>query len=401
MAIFRYEAADVNGKILRGAMDAASREEVARRLAGRGYQAVSVQVPGAAQGVATREHPAAPPSRALRVAPAIAPEDLGLFFRQVASLLHAGFTPASTLVDLAPRTAHRGLAAAAQAMAEKTARGAALSEEMSGYPHLFAPHVVGLVAAGETGGFLTFAFEEAALGAEQDAALRQGLWLPRLLIWQAIWSVLLLAPLFPTIFTQGLAGYGRALLTRSLPIGVALHLLAAIAGGAWRQPFAAASRDRLALALPVLRRLAHRRALAAFTRVLRRLLLAGIGPEPAFVGAARSVPNGILRERLLAGADVVRAGQGLDAAIESTGLMEHDPVQLLVTGQRTGQWTEMLDQVTAHYQEEAARAIAAARAFQKRVGVLVTLVATGYVTIAVTHGMMSSAFTFVDEYFKE
>jgi hypothetical protein len=81
-------------------------------------------------------------------------------------------------------------------MAQAVTRGESISAQMAGFPHLFAPHAVGLVAAGETGGFLPFAFEEAALGAEQDAALRQGLWLPKLLIWQAIWSVLLLQPLF-------------------------------------------------------------------------------------------------------------------------------------------------------------------------------------------------------------
>jgi type II secretory pathway component PulF len=66
-------------------------------------------------------------------------------------------------------------------------------------------------------------------------------------------------------------------------------------------------------------------------------------------------PNTVLAERFLAGAAIVRAGRGLDEAVQATGLMGHDPVQLLVTGQKTGQWLEMLDRVTMFYQDEAAR----------------------------------------------
>jgi type II secretory pathway component PulF len=405
VAIFRYEAADLNGKVLRGAMDAPTADEVARRLQGRGYRTVRVQAPPTIPAqtrwprAADLVQPRGP--RGLSFARAVAPEDLGLFFRQMASLLHAGFTPAGALADLGPRTAHRGIRTAAAAMAAAAAAGQGLSSEMARFPALFAPHVVGLVAAGETGGFLPFAFEEAALGAEQDAALRQGLWLPRLLIWQAVWSVLLLQPLFPRIFTEGPAAYLTYVATRMLPLGVGLHLSVGLLGWLWRQPFAAAFRDRAALALPVMRRLARRQALAAFTRVLRRLLLAGIAPEPAFLGAARAVPNRVLAARFATGASSLRDGRGLDAAVEATGMMEHDPLQMLVTGQRTGQWAEMLERVTAYYQEEAAAAILAAKAAQKRIGVLVTIVATGYVTIVATVGPMQAAFQFTDKLFGE
>ena len=76
--------------------------------------------------------------------------------------------------------------------------------------------------------------------------------------------------------------------------------------------------------------------------------------------------------------------------------MDHDPLQLLVTGQQTGKWLETLDQITAFYQEEVARATEAAKSAQKRVGVIVTLVSTGYVTIAATHGLATLGFRFTE-----
>jgi type II secretory pathway component PulF len=78
--------------------------------------------------------------------------------------------------------------------------------------------------------------------------------------------------------------------------------------------------------------------------------------------------------------------------------MGDDPLQLLITGQKTGQWMEMLDRVTAYYQEEAARATDAAKSAQKRAGVLITLISMGYVTIAVTAGGYNLMFKFADSF---
>lgn len=406
MALFRYEAADGNGKILRGAMDAQNAQEVSRRLVERGYQSVQVQQGPGATGTAAFAAPTpaapVPAGSGWALGKAVSPADLGMFFRQMASLLSAGFTPASALADLGMRTRQRQLAHAAREIGHGTERGESMSQNMARFSHLFAPHVVGLVAAGETGGFLPFAFEEAALGAEQDAALRQGLWLPKLLIWQAVWSVLLLQPLFPSLNPDDVLGsfarYGRTLLFVMIPLGVLLHVLAAVAGWWWRQPANRRLRDRLSLRIPVMARVAKTRALASFTRVLRRLLLAGISPEPAFVGAARSAPNLALAERLLAGAALVRSGQGMDVAVQATGMMDSDPVNLLVTGQKTGQWAEMLDRVTQFYQEEAARATDAAKSAQKRIGGIVTLVSMGYVTIVVTHGLATIGFKWTESW---
>lgn len=310
------------------------------------------------------------------------------------------------------RTGHRGLARAAREMAAATANGASMAPLMIAYPGLFAQHMVGLVAAGETGGFVEFSFEEIALGAEQDAALRQGLWFAKVLIWNAVWTVILLQPLFPSIDVHKLSnsdtsravfdaftGYEHALMW-AIPLGIVLHIVAHLVGKMRGQPFARDFFDRISLAVPVMARLARMRALASFTRVLRRLLMSGISPAPAFAAAVQSVPNAALREKLNLGLPIVRGGQGLDAAIQVTGMMPNDPMQMLITGQKTGQWIEMLDRVTAFYQEEAARATDAAKAAQKRLGVLLTIIVTGYVMIVTTKGCMDLTLKVGDEMMK-
>jgi len=401
---------------MRGAMDAPNAQEVSLRLSEKGYR--SVNVLGAASQAAGTSGSHAARSGAVAgenaggwtFARPVRPEDLGVFFRQLSALVHAGFTVGAALSDLAPRTQNKTLRASASAIARETTGGGSLGAAFARHGSgVFPPHVTGLVHAGETGGFLPFAFEEAALSSEQDAALRQGIWLPKFLAWQSVWSVLLLQPLANRLgqIIQSLMGGQNALsaLSRAghdllfiwVPVGLLLHLLAEIAGWAWRQPALAPQRDRFSLAVPVMARLAKMRALAAFTRVLRRLLLSGVSVETAYTGAARSVPNGVLRDRLLGAVPILRAGQGLDTAIESTGLLDHDPVQLLVTGQKTGQWPEMLDRVTDFYQDEAQRATEKAKKAQKQAGVLLTILSSGYVVIVGTVAPMQAGLDLSDK----
>ncbi len=402
MAIFRYEAADTTGRILRGAMDAPSAQEVHLRLSERGYRQVNVMAGEAAAQTAQAAAPQTPLTAKGFTLSSVKPEDLGVFFRQLASLAHAGFTPSAAMADLGPRTKNRKLGDAALSIAAETARGASLAAGMARFPGLFPEYVVGLVAAGEQGGFLPFAFEEAALGAEQDAALRGNLWVIRLLNWQSLWTVLIAQPLLmalPNIFSSGdIAGgflsLGKQFLLLWLPLGLLAHALSLGFGWLWRQPFATRFRDRFALSVPAMARLAKMRGIAAFTRVLRRLLLSGVSAEPAFVGAARAVPNSVLRDRLLAASAIVRRGGGLDEAIQAAGLLGHDPVQMLVTGQKTGQFAEMLDRVTAYYQEEAGRAIDAAKESLKRVTMLILIVVGGYVLCAATYYIYKAVFQF-------
>ena len=372
MTRFSYTGTNAKtGQTETGTLTAASAQDAELRLSESGLRSarVTVEKTGTGlnhKGTKTGKSDAAfasPTFASLwfNLLPAPKPADIATFFRQFASLLHAGFTPLSALADLSPRTANKRIARAASDIGMATGRGESLGTSFARHGDVFPAHVAGLITAGETGGFLEYACEEIALGAEGDAALRQGLWLPKLLFWQAAWSVFILQPLLNNVgamatgamdgsILPGLLAALRSFLTLWLPLGIGLHLLVEIGGLVWRQPGFAAVRDRVSLALPVMRKLAYTRAVAGFTRLLRRLLLAGISPETAYVAATNAVPNAVYREQLMRGVPVLRGGNGLDAALQATGLLEHDPLQLLVTGQRTGQWTEMLDRVTATYQ---------------------------------------------------
>ena len=391
MALWRYEAVDPAGRTLRGAMDAATANEATHRLADRGFR--DIRIVGATSGQA--EHSAAPARR-----PPVPDDVVALFFHQFRALLAAGFTVGGALSDLGPRTAHPRLRDACVRMASKTTSGASFGDALAAEPGLLPLGVAGLVAGGEAGGFLPDACAEIALSAEQDLAMRRGMWWVRLLIWQAVWSVLLYQPIFGSLDFERpigtLARYSHALLVQVLPIGLGLHAVVFGAGWWMRTEAGSPLRERLADLVPVLRRWERARALGAFTRLLRRLLRSGIAPATAYRGACNAVAHRSLRDRFLVGAKVLDRAGGMDAAMEATGLFPHDPLQLLVTGQRTGTWDDALDHVAARFEDEAAEALEAVRRFRKRFGILLTIATSGYIAIAGTEGASRTAFRFAD-----
>jgi len=391
MALWRYEAVDAAGRSLRGAMDAATAQEVSGRLADRGFR--DVRIVGASTPHMAKS--AAPSRRA-----PLGEDVVALFFHQFRALLAAGFTVSGTLADLGPRTANRRLREACARMASATAGGDAISAAMQREPGLFPSGTVGLVAAGEDGGFLPEVCAEIAMAAEQALALRRGMWWVSLLVWQSVWSVLLFQPIIGSLDFEEplrtLSRYMHALLVGAIPIGLGLHGSVLFSGWWMRTEAGSGMRDRLVSAVPVLRRWELARSLSSFTRLLRRLLRAGISPATAYRGACRAVANPSLRARFESGSTVLDRAGGLDAALEATGVLPHDPLQLLVTGQRTGSWDDALDRVAARFEDEAAEALEAVRRARKRFGILLTLITTGYITAAGTYGAFHTAFEFAE-----
>jgi len=79
---------------------------------------------------------------------------LGLYFDQLSQMLHAGINMHEALSQLCSKGIDRRLRNATEQMVDPVAHGQPLSEQMARFPELFAPHVRGLVKAGEASGRL-------------------------------------------------------------------------------------------------------------------------------------------------------------------------------------------------------------------------------------------------------
>lgn len=398
MPLFRYEALDRNGNVVAGAMDAPDANEVAARLAQKGYSNPAVvAAPRADAGAKRRTSSRTEPEEAA-MGGATA-RDMAVLFRQMASLLRAGITPHQAAANLAAQTRQPALAHSLRAMAEAARTGGTLSEVMERYPRLYAPHHVGTVRAGESGGFLEIAMDEIAQEAERELAFYKGIWLARMLVVQGVLAIAIAQPLFPTLFPNAQFGtYLVLVLLRNLPIAAALILCGRLFSQWLRSPERRTLRDEWLLRLPVFGDLTRQWSLAAFVRMLKRLYQAGLGPAAAWEGAMHVAPNAVIRDRLIAAGAAVRAGVPLHEAFTNTGLFANETEQLLATGVLSGQVVEMLDRIEDYYQNNVEQATTAARFALWRVAVTAALLLGGVLLIMMVRTYFQAVFDFTKDW---
>ncbi|GIV20782.1 MAG: phytochrome sensor protein [Armatimonadota bacterium] len=407
MPTYRFEAVDeTTGRPVVGTLQASDEQSLQSLLQSRGFVVKRI--------VSATDTPAqtqAPPQRTDRRAERATASLLAraVFFRQLASLLRAGNNPVSALTQISNQPSMpESLQAAARAMLANAHLGQPLSQAMEMFPRLFAPHVVGMFRAGELGGSLDVICDEIATHYEQEHALWRKLWIPRLLILNGIGMLMLVLPLFPAFYYGMARGdaalfYGRyvqLLLTRSLP---AFLLLAALVWAAWWFLDLPANRrwkDAVVMRLPVFGALNRQRALAAFLRTLHRMFAAGVPAISAWEAAAPSAGNVFVREKLIEALPVIRNGQGIDRALQATGLFDWETISLMAAGQQSGELAGMLDRAAGYHEETLRERYQRASFALIRLGCLGMLVLGGAALIGMVYTYFHGMFRFVDEFFK-
>lgn len=401
MSFFRYEAIDRSGQTVIGTMDAPDESAVTARLTQMGYRPQMITPAGRP---ASSKKPAPSAQRATHNVVGgdrrATPQELALFFRQFASLVHAGITLYQALDNLAPRTKHPLLAHTARAMADAARNGERISDVMEQCPRLYAPHVVATVRAGELGGFLEIALAEIAYDYEQEVAFYKGLWLPKALVLQAPFTLAVAQPLFPTLFPEGrLLAYLQLVFFRNIPLVIGLLLLCRFLYLRSQEPRYRERRDELALKIPVFGELARQKSLASFVRMLRRLFAAGIGPIGAWEGAMNVAPNAVIRTKLNEAGAMMRQNVPLHDAFSATGLFANETEQLLATGVLSGQMVEMMDRVAAYYQDNVQRAFDSARFWMYRLGFALFLALSGVILGVMVYNYFHGIFHWVEQEF--
>lgn len=364
MAMYRYEVTDRSGNVLSGVMSASSEEDVRRSLTAKGY------------GVRLVIGPPAPPPRN-RIAPGTAaaaprlprsdasapPAEIAAFLRQSQSFLHSGVGLYDAMIRMRDQTRDPGMRRLLDAVSARVQAGTPLSKAMSEFPRAFPSHVAAAIAVGELGGFLPAVLDEIALDyeMEQKASSRWTRWI-RNLLWVNCVGMLFLVPAMPNltvIATEGFSGYMRAYLSDvmkyivpPLAIGlVAWFALTSFLRRSESRPVA----DSMVLRVPWFGRASRDRSLANFTRMLWRLQAAGILPIQAWEAASRSANNTVIAANLNRRLAALRSGAKLSEAMSASGLFRDDDLRLLGAAEVSGQTTDILGRIAAHYGDAAMR----------------------------------------------
>ncbi|HEY4440119.1 MAG TPA: type II secretion system F family protein [Candidatus Elarobacter sp.] len=391
--IFRYAARNAEWELIRGAIEAASADDVIANLRSRALFITAVERENPlARGAGLSLRLGLPSRRALLA-----------FFRSFATLVRAGVPLRRALGVTIDRAGDAVLKEALRSIAADVEHGSSLSAAFARRPRVFAPLHVAMIRAGESGGILDDVLDRLAGFLERDDALRKKL--RAALAYPAIVTVaaggltafllLRIVPMFAQMFDAfhvELPLSTRMLLALSTALQHPAAWAAATAGAAAAAALAvwtmktrrgSLAGDALRLRLPIVSPLLHRAITARVARTLSTLLRAGVELVAA-IEIVRPVAGSARYAEALGRVDVaVREGETLTDALAQTRLFDPLAVALVGIGEETGQLDEMLLTVARYFEADVEAAIATLGAAVEPIMIGVLGVVVGFIVFSV------------------
>lgn len=353
MTQFRFEAAQADGKLAQGTLDADSVRQVKQQLRTRGWMPLEVTPIGQAQA-------GTDPARRLHWR-GLSDTDRADITRQLASLLQAQL-PIESALSAALEQAERPYIRQLLSTVRSELRGGArFADALGSRPRDFPEIYRALVAAGEASGDLAEVMQGLADYIEARNLLRSKLLTAFLypiivsLVSCAIVMFLLtyVVPQVVSAFSQSrqalptltLAMLALSDLLRRFGGAALLGLMALIAGlrQALQSPRLKQRWHARLLRLPVVGRYSRSLNSARFASTLAILTNSGVPLLSALEAAGKTLSNLALRKAVASAAASVREGVPLAHALQREQCFPPLLIHLISSGERTGRVAEMLD----------------------------------------------------------
>ncbi|MCH8274946.1 MAG: type II secretion system F family protein [Armatimonadetes bacterium] len=401
MPFFQYTAIDANDTQLSGNVEALTPEEARRLLQVRGFQKVRLEPRGTSSPPRVRQGVQQQPARPAFIRTRRATDQQLMFcFTQVASLIRTGFNPFEAFGMVVAEMQNPALRRACEDIASQAKEGKSPSSVMELYVDVFPHNVVGMVRAGEHGGFVPESLDYLGQHFAESSAFKKWFWLLRAITWQSIVAVIFAVPLPQAFWASFHAvsenfqvfkdSYIQFLLHPTLTVSAAVLILWWIFYRIWRSHALVRVRHGLVLRLP--RGLGGRarvESLRAFLWTLRNLASAGVPASTAWPLAAASAPNAEYAMRLADAGRLLGQERPLSAALVQARLFPHDYGPLLQRAEDAGDIVGALDRMVTMTNEEYEIGKTATRAGLGATSCLLMVLGSGILMIMLAKGCYS------------
>lgn len=369
MGAFEYAALDKGGKERKGVLEGDSPRSIRQQLRDQGLIPLSVDE------VAHRESRAKTGFR-IHLRRGISATDLALLTRQLSTLSRAGLPLDEATSTVARQSEKPRLKSLMLGVRARVMEGHSLADGFGKFPHVFPELYRATVAAGEQSGHLDTVLERLADYTEARQQLTQRIQLA--MFYPAILTILsilvvgaLLGYVVPQIVNvfQNMGGtlplMTRILIAisdffRSYYLVVFIGLFALISGTVYilRKPGPRYRFHESLLKLPVVGRFVRGVNTARFARTLSILAASGVPVLEALRIAGQVVSNLPMRDAVQAAAHKVREGAPLARSLEQSGYFPPMTVNLIASGEVSGNLEEMLDRAATNQEREQETQIA-------------------------------------------
>jgi type IV pilus assembly protein PilC len=305
----------------------------------------------------------------------VATRDMALFTRQLSTLFEAGIPLVRGLRGLASDETNRVLSRTVHRVADKVEEGNSLADALAKHPRIFNGLYVNMVRAGEGAGTLDQILRELATYLEKVDAIktkvRSAMAYPVfVLIFAFVVTIFLLLKIVPT-FEEIYANFEAQLPGPTLAIMAFSHLVRdnAVASilivlgvvfGVWLWTRTTAGRfmkDQFLISMPVFGPIIKKATISRMNRTFGILLQSGLPVLDALELTKGATGNAALSRALDQVKSRVARGEELTPAFRSTKRIPEMVLQLMATGEESGQIEAMLLKSSEFYDRQVDAAV--------------------------------------------
>ncbi|MGH8492085.1 MAG: type II secretion system inner membrane protein GspF [Moraxellaceae bacterium] len=363
MPAFEYVSVDSSGRKQKGVLEADSARQVRQQLRDKGWLPVSVEP-------AASEHKQSTGKLALFSGGGMSAYELALITRQLATLIQAGIPVEECLRAVSRQTERPGLQSLLMAVRARVIEGYTLAQSMSEFPQAFPELYRATVSAGEKSGHMDLVLNQLADYTESrydtQKKIQGAMIYPVILTVLALLIVIgLLTYVVPDIVRvfesskQQLPFLTRALIALShfvKTVGPWLLLLMIVAGFMLR-PMLKQEKNRYRLhawqlRMPLIGKLVRGANAARFASTLSILTRSGVPLVEALRIAAEVSSNLLIRDAIRQAAVKVTEGGSLARALEESGYFPPMMMQMVSSGEQSGELDEMLSRAAVMQEKE-------------------------------------------------
>ena len=386
--LFRYTAKDIDGKIVRGAMEAADYDTLYTQLLAQGLYLQS----------ATRRGAGRKP-RTLR------PQELSDLCRQLSTLLASGVSLVRALTIISQ---DEGISAGLRRIYEnvlgEVRKGSSLSAALEAQ-QVFPTLMLGMIRAGEGSGKIDQVAERLALHYEKAHQMNQqvksALMYPMILAILAVAVVIVtfVLPQFSDLFStmDSLPGVTLALMAFSgfmvtkwylMILGVAAVVM--VIRSLLRIPAVRLEMDRRKLKMPVFGPLNQVICTARFARTISSLYSSGLPIVTALQTARDTIGNAYIVSQFGDVLVQVRSGVSLSTALETVDGFQRKLCSSIAVGEETGRLDSMLDSIADSMEYDAQQASKRMMTILEPMLIVLMAFVVGFIIIAVMSPIIGS-----------
>lgn len=302
--------------------------------------------------------------------PVVGLKDKYVFCRQFASMLKSGIPIIESLKSLSSQIEDENLKEAVEGITLEIEKGRSLSMSLKGYPNVFSEYFIKLVEVGEAGGFLDKTLLNLAKyfknKNQKKKELISNISYPAI---TASASALVLLLLMTTVLPNFARTFARMGIELPLPTRIILGLSSFLATYWWalgiglilmvvgfikyyKTEKGRYNVDGLLLKIPILNSFILENSLIIFATNLSLLEKSGVPFLQSMEIVNQNIGNRFIRARLEEARLKIQDGLNITAALKGKKLFPDIALQMIQTGEDTGELDARLEDIVDFYQEE-------------------------------------------------